>query len=86
MRHLANECLLRIHPNMSATTPELHPRSTNTLLKEMNSFLSTRNEQARKSGETNVYLASSRSATIAKIRNIADDLTSGARGLSELGL
>jgi hypothetical protein len=30
-----------------------------------------------------VYLASSRLATIAKIRNIADVLTSGARGLSD---
>jgi len=46
--------------------------STNTSLKEMNSFLSTRNERARKFGETSVYLASSRLATIAKTRNTAD--------------
>jgi hypothetical protein len=51
--------------------------STNTSLIEINSFLSTRNERARKSGETSAHLASFRYAIIAKIPSTADDAGDG---------
>jgi hypothetical protein len=47
--------------------------SIGTSVKEMNTFLSTPNERARKSGEMSLCLANSRLATIAKTQSTADD-------------